>query len=104
MAKLTLPSLKNVDGDKPSWFHRARIPAWLLVSAAICALLSPLKVPMTVHTEEFGKLNLMFVMDFSGSMEASDWPEDKPLQQEEIDKYIKKILGNLKFKLGAEIR
>ncbi len=31
-------------------------------------------------------------------------PEDKPLQQEEIDKYIKKILGNLKFKLGAEIR
>ena len=31
-------------------------------------------------------------------------PEDKPLQQEEIDKYIKKILGNMKFKLGAEIR
>ena len=31
-------------------------------------------------------------------------PEDKALQQEEIDKYIKKILGNLKFKLGAEIR
>ena len=79
MAKLTLPSLKNVNGDKPSWFHRARIPAWLLVAAAICVLLSPLKVPMTVHTEEFGKLNLMFVMDFSGSMEASDWPEDKPL-------------------------
>ena len=40
MAKLTLPSLKNVNGDKPSWFHRARIPAWLLVAAAICALLS----------------------------------------------------------------
>ena len=31
-------------------------------------------------------------------------PEDKPLQPEEVDKYIKKILGNLKFKLGAEIR
>ncbi len=30
--------------------------------------------------------------------------EDKPLQPEELDKYIKKILGNLKFKLGAEIR
>ena len=29
---------------------------------------------------------------------------DKPLQPEELDKYIKKILGNLKFKLGAEIR
>ena len=31
-------------------------------------------------------------------------PDDKPLQAEEIEKYIKKILGNLKFKLGAEIR
>ncbi len=31
-------------------------------------------------------------------------PEDKPLQPEDVDKYIKKILGNLKFKLGAEIR
>ena len=31
-------------------------------------------------------------------------PDDKPLQTEEIEKYIKKILGNLKFKLGAEIR
>ena len=30
--------------------------------------------------------------------------EDKALQPEELDKYIKKILGNLKFKLGAEIR
>ena len=26
------------------------------------------------------------------------------LQPEEVDKFIKKILGNLKFKLGAEIR
>ena len=81
MAKLTLPSLKTVNGDKPSWFHRARIPAWLLVAAAICALLSPLKVPTTLRSQEFGKLNLMFVMDFSGSMEASDWPEDKPLPE-----------------------
>ncbi len=31
-------------------------------------------------------------------------PDDNPLQPEELDKYIKKILGNLKFKLGAEIR
>ena len=30
--------------------------------------------------------------------------EDHALQPEEVDKYIKKILGNLKFKLGAEIR
>ncbi|MBO4526015.1 MAG: VWA domain-containing protein [Victivallales bacterium] len=73
--------MKNVKGDKPSWFHRARIPAWLLIAAAICALLSPLKVPTTLRSQEFGKLNLMFVMDFSGSMEASDWPEDKPLPE-----------------------
>ena len=31
-------------------------------------------------------------------------PEDKPLQPEDVDRFIKKILGNLKFKLGAEIR
>ena len=30
--------------------------------------------------------------------------EDHALQPEEVDKYIKKILGNLKFKLGAELR
>ncbi len=30
--------------------------------------------------------------------------EDAPLKPEEIDRYIKKILGNLKYKLGAEIR
>ena len=29
---------------------------------------------------------------------------DAALQPEEVDRYIKKILGNLKFKLGAEIR
>ncbi len=29
---------------------------------------------------------------------------DHALQPEEVDKYIKKILGNLKFKLGAELR
>ena len=31
-------------------------------------------------------------------------PEDKALAPEDVDKFIKKILGNLKFKLGAEIR
>ena len=29
---------------------------------------------------------------------------DKALTPEEVDRFIKKILGNLKFKLGAEIR
>ncbi|MBR6058289.1 MAG: VWA domain-containing protein [Victivallales bacterium] len=80
MAKLTLPSLKNVNGDKPSWFHRARIPAWLLVAAAICAFLAAfdLHVTMTVHRRQPAMLNLMIVLDFSGSMEAADWPQDKP--------------------------
>ena len=31
-------------------------------------------------------------------------PEGKPLLPDEVEKYVKKILGNLKFKLGAEIR
>ena len=30
--------------------------------------------------------------------------EDHALQPEEVDKFVKKILGNLKYKLGAEIR
>ena len=43
-----------------------------------------------------GKKSMAFNLRFE--------PEDKPLSPEEIDRYIKKILGNLKFKLGAEIR
>ena len=39
-------------------------------------------------------------MAFKITFEAAD----KALTPEELDKYIKKILGNLKFKLGAEIR
>ena len=31
-------------------------------------------------------------------------PADKPLPPDEIDRFVKKILGNLKFKLGIEIR
>ena len=31
-------------------------------------------------------------------------PADKALAPEDVDRFIKKILGNLKFKLGAEIR
>lgn len=31
-------------------------------------------------------------------------PGDKPFAPEEVDRFIKKILGNLKFKLGVEIR
>ena len=31
-------------------------------------------------------------------------PTDKPLTPDEVDRFVKKILGNLKFKLGIEIR
>ena len=31
-------------------------------------------------------------------------PADKPLTTDEVDRFVKKILGNLKFKLGIEIR
>ncbi len=43
-----------------------------------------------------GKKSMAFKICFA--------PGDQPLTPEEVDRYIKKILGNLKFKLGAEIR
>lgn len=43
-----------------------------------------------------GKKSMAFKIRFE--------PEDKALLPEEVDRFIKKILGNLKFKLGAEIR
>ena len=43
-----------------------------------------------------GKKSMAFKIRFES--------EDHALQPEEVDKYIKKILGNLKYKLGAEIR
>ena len=43
-----------------------------------------------------GKKSMAFKIRFESA--------DHALQPEEVDKYIKKILGNLKYKLGAEIR
>ena len=31
-------------------------------------------------------------------------PADKAFSSDDVDRFVKKILGNLKFKLGAEIR
>ena len=31
-------------------------------------------------------------------------PGDKPLAPEDVDRFVRKILGNLKYRLGAEIR
>ena len=43
-----------------------------------------------------GKKSMAFKIRFE--------PEDKALTPEDVDRFVKKILGNLKFKLGAEIR
>ena len=43
-----------------------------------------------------GKKSMAFKLRFES--------EDHALQPEEVDKFVKKILGNLKYKLGAEIR
>ena len=43
-----------------------------------------------------GKKSMAFKITFT--------PADKALTPEDVDRFIKKILGNLKFKLGAEIR
>ncbi len=43
-----------------------------------------------------GKKSMAFKIRFES--------DDHPLQTEEVDRAIKKILGNLKFKLGAELR
>ena len=43
-----------------------------------------------------GKKSMAFKLRFE--------PADKALTPEDVDRFVKKILGNLKFKLGAEIR
>ena len=43
-----------------------------------------------------GKKSMAFSLSFQ--------PDTKPLTPAEIDRFVKKILGNLKFKLGIEIR
>ena len=43
-----------------------------------------------------GKKSMAFKIRFE--------PDDKALTPDDVERFIKKILGNLKFKLGAEIR
>lgn len=43
-----------------------------------------------------GKKSMAFTLHFV--------PEDKPLSAEEVDRFVKKILGNLKYRLAVEIR
>ena len=43
-----------------------------------------------------GKKSIAFTLHFA--------PENKALEAVDVDRFVKKILGNLKFKLGIEIR
>ena len=43
-----------------------------------------------------GKKSMAFTLHFV--------PADKPLESAEVDRFVKKILGNLKYRLGIEIR
>ena len=43
-----------------------------------------------------GKKSMAFKISFI--------PDDKALEPKDIERFVKKILGNLKFKLGADIR
>lgn len=43
-----------------------------------------------------GKKSMAFKVDFV--------PKDKALSPKDIERFIKKILGDLKFRVGAEIR
>ena len=43
-----------------------------------------------------GKKSMAFTLHFA--------PENKALEPADVDRFVKKILGNLKFKLGIEIR
>ena len=43
-----------------------------------------------------GKKSMAFTLHFV--------PAGKPLESAEVDRYVKKILGNLKYRLGVEIR
>jgi phenylalanyl-tRNA synthetase beta chain len=38
------------------------------------------------------------------SFKLSFRQDDRPIDQETEERYVKKILGNLKFRLGVEIR
>ena len=43
-----------------------------------------------------GKKSMAFTLQFL--------PDDKALTPDEVDRFVKKILGNLKYKLNIEIR
>ena len=43
-----------------------------------------------------GKKSMAFKISFI--------PEDKALDPKDVERFVKKILGNLKFRLGADIR
>ncbi len=74
------PCVRLTGGDKASPFHRARIPLWLLATAAILALAAITNPTCTREVKQTipATPNIALVLDMSGSMEAADWPDDQP--------------------------
>ena len=66
--------------------------------ARACPLVSDVELFDIYHGAQIGegKKSMAFKIRFE--------PENKALTPEDVDRFVKKILGNLKFRLGAEIR
>ena len=66
--------------------------------ARVCPRVSDVELFDIYRGEQIGegKKSMAFKIRFE--------PDDKALTPEDIERFVKKILGNLKFKLGAEIR
>ena len=66
--------------------------------ARACPLVSDVELFDIDHGAQIGegKKSMAFKIRFE--------PENKALTPEDVDRFVKKILGNLKFRLGAEIR
>ena len=70
-------SLQTVAGRAPTPFSRDQLANWLLATAAALALLT-LQAPSLTLTRRSSRpaiTNLAVILDLSGSMDASDWPD-----------------------------
>ena len=82
-------------------FLRLTMISWLLrnaLSVGVFAVVVIFQPELRRLLEQLGKgkKSMAFKIDFI--------PEDKALDPKDIERFVKKILGNLKFRLGADIR
>jgi len=70
-------TLMGLAGTADSPWHRSRGWFWLAAGAAFWLVLGLSQPRLIYHsdTQEVPRPNLLWVLDLSGSMEASDWPE-----------------------------